>query len=94
MEVSRSPNAYLDWNYSGINAWRYLWFVDWDACFKVKGAYLALFTLGFSEISATISAEIKITRGQAGIELPYLFEKAYQYLDMNSARQIKYPLIM
>jgi len=41
----------------------------------LRAAYLALFTLGFSEIlRATISAEIAITRGQAGIELPYLFD--------------------
>ena len=42
---------------------------------RLRAAYLALFTLGFSEIlRATISAEIQITRGQAGIELPSLFE--------------------
>ncbi len=42
---------------------------------RLRAAYLALFTLGFSEIlRATISAEIEITRGQAGIELPHLFE--------------------
>lgn len=41
----------------------------------LRAAYLALFTLGFSEIlRATISAEITITRGQAGIKLPYLFD--------------------
>ena len=41
----------------------------------LRAAYLALFTLGFSEIlRAAISAEISITRGQAGIELPALFE--------------------
>lgn len=41
----------------------------------LRAAYLALFTLGFSEIlRAAISGEIAITRGQAGIELPYLFE--------------------
>ena len=41
----------------------------------LRAAYLALFTLGFSEIlRAVISAEISITRGQAGIELPYLFD--------------------
>jgi len=41
----------------------------------LRAAYLALFTLGFSEIlRAAISAEIEITRGQAGIELPYLFD--------------------
>ncbi|NQV59260.1 MAG: branched-chain amino acid ABC transporter permease [Alphaproteobacteria bacterium] len=42
----------------------------------LRAAYLALFTLGFSEIlRATISAEIAFTRGQAGIELPYLFDQ-------------------
>jgi len=41
----------------------------------LRAAYLALFTLGFAEIlRAAISAEIAITRGQAGIELPYLFD--------------------
>lgn len=41
---------------------------------RLRAAYLALFTLGFSEIvKATISAEIDITRGQAGMELPPLF---------------------
>ncbi|PPR26308.1 MAG: hypothetical protein CFH40_00074 [Alphaproteobacteria bacterium MarineAlpha10_Bin3] len=41
----------------------------------LRAAYLALFTLGFSEIlRATVSAEIAVTRGQAGIELPYLFD--------------------
>ncbi len=42
---------------------------------RLRAAYLALFTLGFAEIlKATISAEIAITRGQAGIEMPSLFE--------------------
>ena len=42
---------------------------------RLRAAYLALFTLGFAEIlRSTISAEINITRGQAGIELPHLFE--------------------
>ena len=42
----------------------------------LRAAYLALFTLGFSEIlRATISGEIAITRGQAGIEMPYMFEQ-------------------
>lgn len=41
---------------------------------RLRAAYLALFTLGFAEIlKATISAEIEITRGQAGIEMPPLF---------------------
>lgn len=40
----------------------------------LRAAYLALFTLGFSEIlRSVISAEIAITRGQAGMELPALF---------------------
>jgi branched-chain amino acid transport system permease protein len=42
---------------------------------RLRAAYLALFTLGFAEIlKATISAEIEITRGQAGMELPSLFD--------------------
>ncbi|HEX9790808.1 MAG TPA: branched-chain amino acid ABC transporter permease [Kiloniellales bacterium] len=42
---------------------------------RLRAAYLALFTLGFAEIlRAAISAEIEITRGQAGIELRHLFE--------------------
>jgi branched-chain amino acid transport system permease protein len=42
---------------------------------RLRAAYLALFTLGFAEIlKATISAEIEITRGQAGMEMPALFE--------------------
>lgn len=41
---------------------------------RLRAAYLALFTLGFSEIvKAVISAEITVTRGQAGMELPPLF---------------------
>ncbi len=43
---------------------------------RLRAAYLALFTLGFAEIlKATISAEIQITRGQAGIEMPALFHE-------------------
>jgi branched-chain amino acid transport system permease protein len=41
---------------------------------RLRAAYLALFTVGFSEIlRATISAEIPLTRGQAGLVLPPLF---------------------
>lgn len=41
---------------------------------RLRAAYLALFTLGFSEIvKAVISAEIDITRGQAGFVAPPLF---------------------
>lgn len=41
---------------------------------RLRAAYLALFTIGFSEIlRATLSAEIPVTRGQAGLELSPLF---------------------
>lgn len=41
---------------------------------RLRAAYLALFTVGFSEIiRAAIGAEIPITRGQAGLELAPLF---------------------
>lgn len=41
---------------------------------RLRAAYLALFTIGFSEIlRAAISAEISVTRGQAGLEVPSLF---------------------
>lgn len=41
---------------------------------RLRSTYLALFTIGFSEIlRAAISAEINITQGQAGLELPPLF---------------------
>jgi branched-chain amino acid transport system permease protein len=41
---------------------------------RLRAAYLALFTIGFSEIMrAAINAEIPITRGQAGLELQPLF---------------------
>jgi branched-chain amino acid transport system permease protein len=41
---------------------------------RLRAAYLALFTIGFSEIlRAAISAEISITRGQAGLKLTPLF---------------------
>ena len=41
---------------------------------RLRAAYLALLTIGFSEIlRATISAEIAVTRGQAGLKLPPLF---------------------
>ncbi len=41
---------------------------------RLRAAYLALLTIGFSEIlRAVISAEISITRGQAGLRLKPLF---------------------
>ena len=59
---------------------------------RLRAAYLALFTLGFSEIlRATISAEIKITRGQAGIELPYLFENGISIFGYEFSKTDKIP---
>ncbi len=43
---------------------------------RLRAAYLALLTIGFSEIlRAAISAEIQITRGQAGLRLKPLFNE-------------------
>lgn len=59
---------------------------------RLRAAYLALFTLGFSEIvKATISAEIDITRGQAGLELPALFEGGVTVLGQTYAKTDKIP---
>ncbi len=59
---------------------------------RLRAAYLALFTLGFSEIlRATISAEIKITRGQAGIELPHLFENGITVFGHEFSKTDKIP---
>ena len=59
---------------------------------RLRAAYLALFTLGFSEIlRATISAEIKITRGQAGIELPGLFENGITVFGYHFSNTDKIP---
>ena len=41
---------------------------------RLRSTYLALFTIGFSEIlRAAISAELNITQGQSGMEMPPLF---------------------
>ncbi len=59
---------------------------------RLRAAYLALFTLGFAEIlRATISAEIEITRGQAGIELPALFENGVTIFGHTFSRTDKLP---
>jgi len=58
----------------------------------LRAAYLALFTLGFSEIlRAAISAEISITRGQAGIELPYLFDAGITLFGIHYDKTDKLP---
>ncbi|ARE41155.1 Branched-chain amino acid transport system permease protein LivM [Rhodovulum sp. P5] len=59
---------------------------------RLRAAYLALFTLGFSEIlKAIISAEIEITRGQAGLELPALFENGVTVFGHTYDRTDKIP---
>lgn len=59
---------------------------------RLRAAYLALFTLGFSEIiKAVISAEIDITRGQAGMVLPALFDDGVRVLGMEFSRTDKIP---
>ena len=59
---------------------------------RLRAAYLALFTLGFSEIlRAAISAEIMITRGQAGLELPALFESGITIFGMEFGKTSKIP---
>ncbi|MFK7890909.1 MAG: branched-chain amino acid ABC transporter permease [Granulosicoccus sp.] len=59
---------------------------------RLRAAYLALFTLGFSEIiKAIISAEIDITRGQAGMELPALFQNGVSVLGTSFESTDKLP---
>ncbi|MBE0454628.1 MAG: branched-chain amino acid ABC transporter permease [Roseovarius sp.] len=59
---------------------------------RLRAAYLALFTLGFSEIiKAVISAEIDITRGQAGMVLPALFDNGVAILGTEFSRTDKIP---
>ncbi|MCH7634251.1 MAG: branched-chain amino acid ABC transporter permease [Proteobacteria bacterium] len=43
-------------------------------CLRVRGPYLALMTLGFSEIlRLVLQIEYKFTRGSLGLQLPYLY---------------------
>ncbi|MCZ6872709.1 MAG: branched-chain amino acid ABC transporter permease [bacterium] len=43
-------------------------------CLRVSGPYLALMTLGFSEILRLVAQiEYKVTRGSLGLQVPYLF---------------------
>lgn len=59
---------------------------------RLRAAYLALFTLGFAEIlKAVISAEIDITRGQAGLELPPLFPDGVSVLGRTFSATDKLP---
>jgi branched-chain amino acid transport system permease protein len=43
-------------------------------CLRVRGPYLALMTLGFSEILRLVAqVEYTVTRGSLGLQVPYLF---------------------
>ncbi len=43
-------------------------------CLRVRGPYLALMTLGFSEIlRLVVQIEYRVTRGSLGLQVPYLF---------------------
>ena len=43
-------------------------------CLRVRGPYLALMTLGFSEILRLVAqVEYKVTRGSLGLQVPFLF---------------------
>lgn len=45
-----------------------------NMCLRVRGPYLALMTLGFSEILRLVAqVEYKVTRGSLGLQVPYLF---------------------
>jgi branched-chain amino acid transport system permease protein len=58
----------------------------------LRAAYLALFTLGFTEIlRAVISSELAITRGQAGLELPMLFENGINLFGKHYDKTDKIP---
>jgi branched-chain amino acid transport system permease protein len=59
---------------------------------RLRSAYLALFTIGFSEIlRSAISAEISITRGQAGLEVPSLFPDGITLLGTTYSASDKVP---
>jgi len=58
---------------------------------RLRSTYLALFTIGFSEIlRAAISAEIPITEGQSGLEMVSLFPRGVSFLGQtyNAASKI------
>jgi len=59
---------------------------------RLRAAYLALFTIGFSEIlRAAISAEIPITRGQAGLRVVPLFRDGLTIFGKTYASTDKIP---
>lgn len=59
---------------------------------RLRATYLALFTIGFSEIlRAVISAEIDITQGQSGLEMSPLFPNGVSFLGMTFSSTDKIP---
>ncbi|MEZ4659101.1 MAG: branched-chain amino acid ABC transporter permease [Caldilineaceae bacterium] len=59
---------------------------------RLRSTYLALFTIGFSEIlRAVISAEIDITQGQSGLEMSALFPGGITLFGMEFGPAAKVP---
>jgi len=59
---------------------------------RLRSTYLALFTIGFSEIlRAAISAEIDITQGQSGFEMAPLFPNGLDILGLSFGPTDKVP---
>jgi len=59
---------------------------------RLRSTYLALFTIGFSEIiRAIISAEINITEGQSGLELVRLFPNGLDIFGFSFSSNDKIP---
>lgn len=60
---------------------------------RLRAAYLALFTVGFSEIlRAAISAEVWLTRGQAGLPMSPIFPDGVTILGTFYASNAKLPV--
>lgn len=59
---------------------------------RLRSTYLALFTIGFSEIlRAVISAEIDVTQGQSGLEMSPLFPGGISLFGMDFGPAAKVP---
>ena len=60
---------------------------------RLRAAYLALFTVGFSEIlRAAISAEVWLTRGQAGLPMSPVFPEGITVFGIHYAANAKLPV--
>lgn len=60
---------------------------------RLRAAYLALFTVGFSEIlRAVISAEVWLTRGQAGLPMSPVFPEGVTLFGTHYAANAKLPV--